>query len=297
MLDTRLPNFDAETIRAFLVVVKCKNFGDASEVLHKTPAAVSYRIRTLEQQLGCPLFKRTHLTLELLPAGKKLEELFLQIYSLMENIPAQIHQINNSYVSDFSIGYGSSLTPSAIEKLSLFLSHQYPQTHFKFKEIAFSSDAQHCHCIIGGNDSLPANRHWSVKLLGKVEWVLLAKKACWDQRKILKICSVNVDHVEPIGKSTEYGFLVGAQHQTLPFEVLIKRFYQEDDIAVVLPKHMATQFFEEHLRSDYVQEPLGDSAFFFAHRMNFAQGLSQTILDFILSHPTDFGLNTALTEQ
>lgn len=297
MLDTRLPNFDAETIRAFLIVVKCKNFGDASEVLHKTPAAISYRIRTLEQQLGCPLFKRTHLTLELLPAGKKLEELFLQIYSLMENIPAQIHQINNGYVSDFSIGYGSSLMASAIEKLSIFLSHQYPQTHFNFKEIAFSSDAQHCHCIIGGNDSLPANRHWSVKLLGKVEWVLLANKACWDQGKIIKICSVNTDQVESIGKSIEYGFMVGAQHQTLPLEVLIKRFDKEDDIAVVLPKQIAAHYFEEHLSSDYVEKSLSDSAFFFAHRMNLAQELSQTVLDFILSHPSDFGLNTALTEQ
>ena len=63
MSQSRLPNFDTETIKTFFAVAKYKNFRDASEVLHITPAAAGYRIRSLEQQLGCKLFKRTHLTL------------------------------------------------------------------------------------------------------------------------------------------------------------------------------------------------------------------------------------------
>lgn len=47
-------------LQAFDVAFRALSFKAASEMLHLTPSAVSHRIRKLEQQLGTPLFIRTH---------------------------------------------------------------------------------------------------------------------------------------------------------------------------------------------------------------------------------------------
>lgn len=56
MRSNHLPNFDLETVKTFFAVTRSKNFTDAATLLHKTPAAVSYRIRALEEQFGVLLF-------------------------------------------------------------------------------------------------------------------------------------------------------------------------------------------------------------------------------------------------
>ena len=50
---------DQETIRTFIQVAETGSFSRAASTLHKTPAAISYRIKTLEEQVGTQLFLRT----------------------------------------------------------------------------------------------------------------------------------------------------------------------------------------------------------------------------------------------
>jgi Transcriptional regulator len=47
---------DQETIRTFIRVAETESFSRAASSLHKTPAAISYRIKTLEEQVGTQLF-------------------------------------------------------------------------------------------------------------------------------------------------------------------------------------------------------------------------------------------------
>ncbi|SPZ03208.1 DNA-binding transcriptional activator AllS [Proteus mirabilis] len=42
---------DQEMIRTFIQVADCQSFTKAAEMLHKTSAAISYRIKTLERIL------------------------------------------------------------------------------------------------------------------------------------------------------------------------------------------------------------------------------------------------------
>ena len=76
MIIRHQPNFDIETVRTFFAVAQSKNFTDAAELLHKTPAAVSYRIRALENQFGSQLFIRKPHALELTEAGRVLLKQF-----------------------------------------------------------------------------------------------------------------------------------------------------------------------------------------------------------------------------
>ena len=65
----RLP---LNALRVFEAVAERLNFGEAAEALHVTPAAVSQQIRTLEDYLQTPLFRRSGRNVQLTPEGARL---------------------------------------------------------------------------------------------------------------------------------------------------------------------------------------------------------------------------------
>ncbi len=62
---------DIELARTFLEIVASGNFGAAAERLHVTQTAVSARVRSLEQQIGRPLFVRNKAGARLTAAGER----------------------------------------------------------------------------------------------------------------------------------------------------------------------------------------------------------------------------------
>lgn len=65
----RLP---LNALRVFEAVAERLNFGAAAEALHVTPAAVSQQIKTLEDYLQTPLFRRSGRNVQLTPEGARL---------------------------------------------------------------------------------------------------------------------------------------------------------------------------------------------------------------------------------
>lgn len=63
---------DIELLRTFLTVSQARHFGRAADQLFLTPAAVSARIRQLEQTLGVSLFHRTRGNIRLTEEGERL---------------------------------------------------------------------------------------------------------------------------------------------------------------------------------------------------------------------------------
>ncbi len=59
-------------LRTFLEVNRTRHFGRSAEALHITQAAVSSRIKSLEQLLGVRLFERTTRAINLTPEGRRL---------------------------------------------------------------------------------------------------------------------------------------------------------------------------------------------------------------------------------
>ena len=68
MSSTRLLPLNA--LRAFEAVARHKSFRKAAEELFVTPAALTHQIRSLEKQLGFPLFERLTRRIELTPAAQ-----------------------------------------------------------------------------------------------------------------------------------------------------------------------------------------------------------------------------------
>lgn len=56
-------------LSCFLQVAETLNFARAAEILHVTQPAVTQQIRSLEKELGVPLFHRTTRSVKLTQAG------------------------------------------------------------------------------------------------------------------------------------------------------------------------------------------------------------------------------------
>ncbi len=67
---TPLPPLTA--LRAFDAAARHMSFAKAAEELHVTPAALSFQIKSLEEHLGAPLFRRLNRAVELTDAGRAL---------------------------------------------------------------------------------------------------------------------------------------------------------------------------------------------------------------------------------
>src|SRR5246127_6027130 len=65
----RLP---LNALRVFEAVATRLSFGEAAEALHVTPAAVSQQIKSLEDYLQTPLFRRDGRKVQLTPEGAQL---------------------------------------------------------------------------------------------------------------------------------------------------------------------------------------------------------------------------------
>ena len=69
-MSDRLPPLTA--LRAFDAAARHMSFAKAADELNVTPAALSFQIKSLEDHLGHPLFRRLNRAVELTEAGKAL---------------------------------------------------------------------------------------------------------------------------------------------------------------------------------------------------------------------------------
>ena len=87
----RTPSLKA--IKTFQVAAKHSSFAVAADELCITPSAVSHQIKTLETQLGLPLFSRGARALALTDAGSRyleqIDDLFMRLDSVTEQLRAR----------------------------------------------------------------------------------------------------------------------------------------------------------------------------------------------------------------
>ena len=82
-----------KAIKTFQITAKRTSFAVAADELCITPSAVSHQIKTLETQLGLPLFSRSARALALTDAGarylEQIDDLFMRLESVTEQLRAR----------------------------------------------------------------------------------------------------------------------------------------------------------------------------------------------------------------
>jgi LysR family glycine cleavage system transcriptional activator len=86
----RLPSLPA--LRVFEAAGRLLSFTRAADELHVTQAAVSHQIRSLEEQLGQPLFKRSTRRLALTAAGQRLLPVATASFTALERAVADLRR-------------------------------------------------------------------------------------------------------------------------------------------------------------------------------------------------------------
>ena len=104
-----------EYIRTFLEIANCGNFNRAAETLNVTQSTVSARVKSMEENFGQRLFKRSHNGVELTYAGQHFRQYAQNIQRLWQ----QAHQrvsLPENFTNSIGLGSQVSLWDSLILK-------------------------------------------------------------------------------------------------------------------------------------------------------------------------------------
>jgi len=137
---------DLKQIRAFISVANSLNFTKAAQELYMTQSSVSKLIKSLEDELGTPLFYRNPKT-ELTEIGKSIYKKGINIISLMDSIPLEVENYYELSKGEIKIGIppltGSSFFPKIIGEFN----SRYPNVEIQLFE---SGSKQIEHKLEGG---------------------------------------------------------------------------------------------------------------------------------------------------
>ncbi|AZS51455.1 HTH-type transcriptional activator AllS [Entomomonas moraniae] len=170
---------DYEMIRTFITVAECKSFSRAAKVLHRTSAAISYRIKLLEENVGVLLFNRSTRSIELTPAGEYLFTRYQQLKDWVDTIPEELQQVCSGVEQNVNIVINNLLYDStAVANLLVSLSAKFPFTHFHISRHVYMgvwdamiSEDYHFAIGVTGVESLVNDI--SVHFLGDINWIFV----------------------------------------------------------------------------------------------------------------------------
>ena len=173
---------DTETMRTFTKVAECKSFSKAAKLLFKTPAAISYRIKSLETDLNTQLFERTTRTVSLTLAGQHLYEHCSQWLLWLTTMPEELHQIRDGVERKINLTINNLLYDvEAVTDLLSYLQEKFPFTNFTFNRQVYmgvwdSLLHGEYHLAIGATGTESLDNMINIFPLGEINWVFVAAK-------------------------------------------------------------------------------------------------------------------------
>ena len=118
---------EIKQMEAFCMAAEKKSFSEAARALYLTQPTISSHIRSLEQELGCVLFKRTHKQVILTPEGTRLYPFLRRIIDLKDEA---LREMNAPLSATVTIG--ASTIPSGYLLPELMSSYRTDHPHVYF---------------------------------------------------------------------------------------------------------------------------------------------------------------------
>lgn len=249
---------DYEIVKTFIIVAECKSFSKAATVLHKTSAAISYRIKQLEEDVGVLLFRRSTRSVELTPAGECLFNRYQQLKLWLDNIPIELKKVQDGVEQQVNIVINNLLYDStAVAKLLACLTAKFPFTHFNVSRHVYMGvwDAmlnEDCHFAIGASGRESPSNEIQVHFIGNIEWVFVVSphhpvakmEGMLSAEKLRQYPAINVDDTaHRLPKRTAW--LLTGQHEIRVPDLHTKLESHLLGVGIgFLPKNLCQQYIE-----------------------------------------------------
>lgn len=126
---------DLRLLRYFLVLAQELHFGRAATRLHISQPPLSQQIRLFEEEIGTPLFERTHHRVELTAAGQVLKEQAPMVFEQFERAMALTRQTGRGELGELEIGMISSVMVGVLPRALHLFRERYPGVNWRLREM------------------------------------------------------------------------------------------------------------------------------------------------------------------
>ncbi|SDM13752.1 DNA-binding transcriptional regulator, LysR family [Lentzea albidocapillata subsp. violacea] len=126
--------FDTRQLEVFATVARTGSFSAAARLLHCSQPAVSQQMRTLERQVGGPLFVRTGRGLHLTEAGRILAERGSDLLDRLATTHQQVSAIATHDIGTIRICAFPSANVSLVPAAAAILAEERPQLRLELVE-------------------------------------------------------------------------------------------------------------------------------------------------------------------
>ncbi len=127
-MSDRLPSLTA--LRAFEAAARHMSFAKAAAELHVTPAALSYQIKSLEAELGQPLFHRLNRAVELTAAGRALAPGVSDAFGTLSTAWRATRRLNDSGI--LTVTAGPAFTSKWLAPRMYSFAQDHPEIELRF---------------------------------------------------------------------------------------------------------------------------------------------------------------------
>lgn len=115
-------------LKYFIKTAETLNFSEAARSLYITQSTLSQQVRTLEDELGCPLFHRDSHSVVLTEYGERMLPLARQTVIDADTCKSQIKDLQEVLTGTLNIGSTFSFGPILKESVKKFI-NEYPGIH------------------------------------------------------------------------------------------------------------------------------------------------------------------------
>lgn len=172
-------HLDLEALQTFLLVIEEGSFTAAAAILYKTPSAISYRIKALEESLGIQLLERTTHSITPTMAGKRLASKAQSLLELHRCFYDELDVIKTGIEPSFTLVFNNLLyDDTAAAELLAHLGNKFGSAAFKVQKSVFTGVWDYL-IHEGGSFAIGTPSYHSIDEnfittpLGLIEWVLV----------------------------------------------------------------------------------------------------------------------------
>ncbi len=137
-MSDRLPPLTA--LRAFDAAARHMSFAKAADELNVTPAALSFQIKSLEEHLGHPLFRRLNRAVELTEAGKALAPGTAEGFTALKSAWAATRRLQDN--TTLTVTAGPALTAKWLAPRLYDFARAHPEIDLRFSATLRNMDLE-----------------------------------------------------------------------------------------------------------------------------------------------------------